>query len=297
MNFTEDQILGCIIGGAIGDALGGPYEGQAGQVTVDDSRPWVLSDDTQLTLATCEAITDPAVVSPEAVANRFAEWYKAGRVTGMGASTLKALSELAAGAHWALAGRTGEMAAGNGAAMRIAPLAFCLDPEVETDRHLIRYISRITHKNEEACIGALAMVMAIRAAAAAGSSRTASDLALLARQLPDSRVRDRLIELSAYDPHTGPSELANRFGCSGYVAESVPLAIFCAQRVEHVPFKHLLTGVVSAGGDTDTIASMTGQIAGTRLGLSSLPQVWIARVPEIEWVLSIARAFAKQVWA
>ena len=53
----RDQILGCILGGAIGDALGGPHEGKRPPVEISDNDEWRLSDDTQLTLATCEAIS------------------------------------------------------------------------------------------------------------------------------------------------------------------------------------------------------------------------------------------------
>lgn len=43
-SFTRDQILGCFVGGALGDALGG----------IPERKRISLSDDTQLTLATCE---------------------------------------------------------------------------------------------------------------------------------------------------------------------------------------------------------------------------------------------------
>ncbi len=50
-----DKVAGCIMGGAIGDAMRGPYEGAAPPVKIDDKGSLSLSDDTQLALATCEA--------------------------------------------------------------------------------------------------------------------------------------------------------------------------------------------------------------------------------------------------
>ena len=133
--FVRDRILGCILGGAIGDAFGRPYENLRPPIVICDADEWRLSDDTQLTLATCEAIAaNNGVVDPAVIAERFAHWHRARRVTGMGSSTLKALTELVAGGHWALVGGKGERAAGNGAAMRAAPLAFCLDPTDDSRR-------------------------------------------------------------------------------------------------------------------------------------------------------------------
>lgn len=53
---VEDRVLGCLLGGAIGDAIGGPYENRRPPFSVAIDHEWRLSDDTQLTLATCEAI-------------------------------------------------------------------------------------------------------------------------------------------------------------------------------------------------------------------------------------------------
>jgi ADP-ribosyl-[dinitrogen reductase] hydrolase len=124
----KDSIIGCILGGAIGDALGVPYEGSKPPIKIQRRTELIISDDTQLTLATCESISELGAVSPAAIAGRLAVWFKKGRIKGVGASTLKALQELSIGGHWALVGRKGEMGAGNGAAMRTAPLAFCIDP-------------------------------------------------------------------------------------------------------------------------------------------------------------------------
>jgi len=60
------------------------------------------------------------------------------------------------GTHWPLSGRSGEYAAGNGAAMRIAPLAFFVD--ASTRQQLIRDVCIITHKNDEAFVGCLAII-------------------------------------------------------------------------------------------------------------------------------------------
>jgi ADP-ribosylglycohydrolase len=292
---VEDRVLGCIVGGAIGDALGGPYEGQPGPISVQPDAPWRLSDDTQLTLATCEAVAICRVVSPAAIAARFAHWFSSGRITGVGASTLKALRDLASGAHWALAGRKGEQGAGNGAAMRAAPLGFCLDPAVPEQRTTLRDVCRITHHNDGAYAGALAVVLAVRAVSAQAWHPGDDLLLRVAESLPDTSVRDRLRAVGEVAPGTPAWEVARRFGCSGYVADSVPLALFAAQQAVPGNFRDVVLGAVGAGGDSDTIASMAGQVAGAWAGFSGLPGELVEQLPQVEQVLAIARAFAAAV--
>src|SRR5580698_447065 len=96
-----NSVRGCLLGGAIGDAFGSAYEGAAPPVEIDEQAPWVLTDDTQLTLATCQAITLAGRVDPETIASQMSEWFQANRLTRLGSGTLKALSELSQGGHWA----------------------------------------------------------------------------------------------------------------------------------------------------------------------------------------------------
>ena len=294
MNEIVDRVRGCIIGGVIGDALGGPFEGRPGPLQFKEPTSWSVSDDSQLTLATCESIIETRTVSPEHIAQRFVHWYRARRITGMGASTLKALRDLDAGAHWALAGAKGEMSAGNGAAMRIAPLAFHLDPAITGERQIIRDVCRITHHSEEAYVGALAIVNAIRSLVFEWSS-PAQLLTDVADSLPDSRVRYRIVELDQLPRDLIAAEVGSQLGTSGYVVESVPLALYAARSVDRVPFDVLLRNVIEAGGDTDTIASMTGQIAGAWLGASNIPKRWISSLPHAHEIERIVDGFAETV--
>jgi ADP-ribosylglycohydrolase len=290
----RDRILGCIVGGAIGDALGAPFEGQPGAspAKVWGDTPGRLTDDTQLTLATCEAIASAGRADPTVIADTFLSWFRARRFTGLGASTLKALRDLEVGAHWALAGRRGERAAGNGAAMRAAPLAFCTDPQTEQGRRLIRDVCRITHHNDEAYVGALAVVLAIRAMCPGSREGTSSLLADIAAKLPDTSVRERIVTYAQVSPSVPLAELATQHGASGYVAESVPFALFAAQRMDDLGFAGMLEQVISAGGDTDTNASLAGQVAGTKLGLSGLPGHLVAELEEADLVFRITVRFA-----
>jgi ADP-ribosyl-[dinitrogen reductase] hydrolase len=287
-----DTILGCIVGGAIGDAAGASFEGSpnGARSLALSSADWHLTDDTQLTLATCEALAEHGKPDPGHIAASFLRWFRARRLTGLGASTLKALRDLEAGAHWALAGRKGEQAAGNGAAMRIAPLAFCLNPLADDSRRLIRDVCRITHHSDEAYVGALAVLLAIGAARSGELS-----LERIASRLPDTSVRDRLRAYVALPPEQNLMEAARLYGTSGYVVESVPLALFAAGQVGRLGFAEMLAQVIGAGGDTDTNASLACQVAGSALGFCRLPPELLSRLPQAELVMEIALAFAETI--
>ena len=292
----RDRILGCILGGAIGDAFGRPYENLRPPIVISEADEWRLSDDTQLTLATCEAIaSNNGAADPAVIAERFAHWHRARRVTGMGSNTLKALTELVAGGHWALVGGKGERAASNGAAMRAAPLAFCLDPDDDVERRTIRDVSRITHHHEEAYAGALAVVVAVRAAVAGLWNGSNDLLRLVVEAMPDTQTRDRLVALIEIEEEIPLLEIARRFGCSGYVAESVPLALCGASRIRSLDFNAVLAELIACGGDTDTNASIAGQVAGALIGRNGLPEEMIARTPDRRLVESVASAFAESL--
>jgi ADP-ribosyl-[dinitrogen reductase] hydrolase len=226
-NKTDGQVLGCLLGGALGDAWGGPWEGRVGPSHFKVPSQSKVSDDTQLTLATCESIIERGCVDPESLASHFLEWFVQGRISGMGSSTLKAMRDLSAGVHWALAGSRGEYAAGSGAAMRIAPLAFLLDPSKAGDRTIIRDACRITHHNDEAYVGALAVVLAIRSVLAGIWSQQHSFLSAVVDSLPDSAVRDRIVEIIQLQ--LSPSKVSSHFSASGHVVAAVRLALHYAQ--------------------------------------------------------------------
>lgn len=290
-----DRILGCLIGGAVGDAWGSRYEGTTPPFVADLTRDGILTDDTQLTLATCAAIVSEGCVSPDGIAAEMARAFRKRILTGLGASTYQALESLAAGGHWALVGRKGDQAAGNGAAMRIAPLAFCLDLREYRERQLFRDVCRITHHHDEAYVGALAIALAIQAACQQEWTGGGGLISHIARQLPDSGVRDRLFELESLDPMTALPQVAEQYGNSGYAVESVPLSLFAAQQAHGSEFSTWLRGVIELGGDTDTIASMAGQVAGCCLGIEGIPEDLIARIPGSEQVRAKIAAFATHV--
>ena len=283
-----DRISGCFLAGALGDAIGAHFEGNPAPADYRIPAELRITDDTQLTIATCEAIVQAGSVDPESVANRFVDWFRQRRITGVGASTLKSLTELDAGGHWAMVGATGEFSAGNGAAMRIAPLAFVLDPDDDADRQTIYDVCRITHRNDEAYVGALAIIRSIRHVVC-GNQLDDRLLPILIRSIPDSQVRDRLITL--HDSAPTVPEYVMRFASSGHVVDSVPLSILAA--IQSSDLLSTIQQIVNCGGDTDTIASMFGNIYGAAVGCAALPMEIINSIDAVSLVRGTAAEFLR----
>ncbi|SHG96876.1 ADP-ribosylglycohydrolase [Chryseolinea serpens] len=268
----REKLKGCLVLGAIGDSIGSRFEGNGPVEKVSYDFHWSVSDDTQLTLATCEAIYASEKVMPELVAMKFLEWFNRRKLTGLGSSTLKALRELQVGGHWALVGNTGERAAGNGAAMRIAPLAF----KRNMSRTTIKDVCSITHKNDEAYTGGLAIYYSIRNALDGGWKGGQDLIEKIVDELPDTNVRDRLMELQELK-QLSLVEIGQRFKPTGYVVDSVPVSVFAAQQIGKLGADQIFQELVKMGGDTDTTCSMTGQIIGTLLGYNEIPMEWMEK--------------------
>jgi len=291
-DILKQQFEACMLGGAIGDAWGSCFENE---IVPDNKttfylnppkqpvRKWAFTDDTRLTMATCEALCTGDDFNAALLAGMFVRYYKAKRLTGIGASTLKAIVELEAGAHWSQVGREGEYAAGNGAAMRIAPFAFF--PNIT--RQNIRDACRITHRNDEAYVGALAIYLSIKAAISGAWTGENNLFDLIIPELPDTRVRDRLIEINAIQNNSDIRSIA-LLGTNGYVVHSIPFAIFAATRVYKTGMHEMYKSVIDAGGDTDTHASLAGQIAGAVY--TNIPAELLSNLKAVdnyEWMMSV----------
>ncbi|MDF1696388.1 MAG: ADP-ribosylglycohydrolase family protein [Saprospiraceae bacterium] len=267
-----NRFRGCIIAGSVGDALGSQYENAKQETDVFDplndyhpkTRAPRITDDTQLTIAAIESLILDPHASPDNVAKVMVQLYNQKKLVGLGASTFQALRELKMGQHWSQSGRRGEYGAGNGAAMRIAPFAFC--PSINPKR--IREISSITHHNDEAYIGARCVITAIQGIISKEWNPASNLITYIIPKIPDTRVRDRLEEIEHI---TDLKEIA-KMGVDGYVVNSIPLSIAAANHAIKTDLASTFDLLIEFGGDTDTNCSITGQIVGTYLGASGIQE-------------------------
>src|SRR3954464_1815486 len=180
-----DRVRGCLLGLAVGDALGAPLEGLSSQQIkshygrvknyVDGVQAWkrkpyrwrlrgLYSDDTQQALALCDVLLEHG----EVVTDRLADIYLAlatprgsfaGAHRGIGRSFRQVLSDLERGVS---PRRTGQLTAGIGAAMRIAPVALYFDDAPEAMFKSVMEASIMTHRDLRSLSGALLVAHSIR---------------------------------------------------------------------------------------------------------------------------------------
>ncbi len=272
----------CILGGAIGDAFGSSYENQkvdCNNLTIENSK-WELTDDTQLTIATYESIINSLEINPNFISINFVRWFNEKKINRTGASTLKALQELQFGGHWSLTGRRGEFAAGNGAAMRIAPLAFFVNTNDFYHKQILRDVCDITHNNDEAYSSCLAIILAIQYFLKTRKIEKKKYFNYIISNLSDSITKDNLIKLSS-ELTLDIKAVAKKYGNSAYAPQSIPFAIFCASKYNNENMSSIFKEIICSGGDTDTNCSLAGQIIGSSINLNSFPKELIEKLKTV----------------
>jgi ADP-ribosyl-[dinitrogen reductase] hydrolase len=302
----EDQFVGCLVGLAIGDALGMPFEGmsaraiQARHATVTEFLPGdglaagQYTDDTKMMLCIAESLAENGCVNPEDVARRFVAWFDSGDLRGIGVTCAEAILHLKRGVPWQESGRRGKWAAGNGTAMRIAPvgLADCLD--LELLRQDCWATSVITHNNAEAFAGAAAVAFVV-AGLVTGHLSLDTLLTETADFIGPGEVGHRLKEaqsLLAQDTLT-PEALA-LLGTGGYVVETAASALYCFLRSPD-DFLSTCSAAVVAGGDTDTTAAVAGAISGAYNGVGRLPAHLVAEVEDTRVLQELGQSIYRGV--
>jgi ADP-ribosyl-[dinitrogen reductase] hydrolase len=166
--------------------------------------------------------------------------------------------------------------------MRIAPIAFIK----EIPKEQIREICFITHSNDEAYVGALSVIIAIKSILSGSWTGRENLLEIIIDQIPDTRVRDRLIEIDKISNKLRLKEIG-KLGNSGYVVDSVPMAITAASRINELGLEKMFIELIEIDGDTDTNCSIAGQIGGALIGIDGIPEKLLNKLKELsdyKWI-------------
>ena len=274
---AADRARGALLGTFTGDALGMPFEGAAPAAIperlemLDVGRGrGAYTDDTQMAIALAESLLVHGGIDEEALGRAFADAYDPDR--GYGAGTTEVLRLVRAGVHPCEAASSalgGKGSLGNGAAMRIAPVAVLYARESRALVEAARASARVTHAHPLGVDAALVQAAAI-AAALRGDDPLHAGLEATTTPALQERLAmaDRLTEAGPE-----PAEVAALLG-NGFVGyESVPTAVYAA--AAHRSFEDAVTFAVRCGGDADTIGAMAGAIAGARTGAAAIPARWL----------------------
>lgn len=280
-----------MLGAAIGDALGKQNEGRnrkdilmtriikdygkapagcpgekltAGQYT----------DDTEQMILLAQSLIECRGFDAGDFALRISRWGAGAMADPLrnklvGPSSSAAIERLNSGVSWKEAGSTIPSC---GSAMRAAPIGLFYSDmdEVETNAALS---SVPTHNSSGAIAGAVAVAVGVRCAidgmvcgdvigeVCARASKYDTDLA-------------KKIELSFLVKDEAPDKVFTTLGTSYMVYDTVPSAFYCFSRHFDEPDNAIIEAV-NAGGDTDSIACITGAMAGARHGINGFPERWI----------------------
>lgn len=197
---------------------------------------------------------------------------------GVGLATLRACVKLLVGFS---PDHSGVFSAGNGPAMRSAILGVCAESDEELNE-LVERNTRITHTDPKAYEGAWVVARAARISVSGEPYCAGTFLEEICRLVKGNELRMRL---DAVRDFLGREQTAEEFsdaqgwqrGIGGYVNETVPAAIYCWARSPQ-DYRQAVEHAVALGGDTDTVAAITGAISGANLGDAAIPSEWLARI-------------------
>jgi ADP-ribosyl-[dinitrogen reductase] hydrolase len=276
------SIIGCLVGTAVGDAIGLPCEGLSrtrqarlfGEITSHHLLlgRGMISDDTEHMCLVAHALiaAKGTLMTAKGDPEKFAQslawglrgWFLS-LSPGIGLATARACLRLLVGVSPT---KSGVFSAGNGPAMRAPILGVCVPPDQLPD--YICRSSRITHTDPLAEQGALAVAIAAQQFATGHP-----DLATLVATFPTL--------LAGLAESIGRGETTQDFATAlqcpeyvtGYIAHTVPVALHAAYSHPENFEKAILAGI-TCGGDTDSVAAIIGGIVGAGVGIEGIPRTW-----------------------
>lgn len=304
-NLNIDQLAGCLLGGALGDALGYPVEFEkVSQMSQDHDfdnivGKLIVSDDTQMTLFTANALLLDGNLRINTW-NCYQDWletqFKQGKseLSHRPISWLMEYPEIYASREpgrtclmTLMRGIPGDLtepinqSKGCGALMRVAPLAF-IDREDPYSAAIEN--SALTHGHQMSHISSAALVGLLRYISEGETLR--ASVSLMRQDIKkifvgslEIKVFDDLLQQAvlASEKDFDDMEIISRLG-EGWVAEeTLAIALYCSLKYPNDLKKALRVAVFHAG-DSDSTGSVTGQILGTLLGAKKLPQEEIKRL-------------------
>jgi ADP-ribosyl-[dinitrogen reductase] hydrolase len=295
-----DRARGCLLGLAVGDALGTtiefrPRDSYDHMTDMVGGGPFGLepgtwTDDTSMALALAEALLASAAqgsaFEPVEAQSRFVDWWRNGAYspTGdcfdIGITTSQALGRFEATGD-PISGSADPYSAGNGSLMRLAPVAIWGVHEDHSNVACVARRQSATTHAAPACLDACDAYSLILRAAILGAD-----------------FEGALTQAHGeYGPVIAPiiagswrGKQRHQISSSGFVAHSLEAALWCVASTDNFDDAVLLAA--NLGDDADTTAAITGQLAGALYGASSVRKSWLEKLVWRGKIENLARDLA-----
>ena len=282
---SEDRALGAFIGLAVGDALGAAVEfctkGKYEPLTdYRDGGPFNLiggqwTDDTSQAICIAEGLLGD-FLSVGNLRDRFCEWLYTGKNSSTGVAfdigngTRQVLEQHRAGQ---INRKTLENSGGNGAIMRLAPVALRYYDNFREALIYARRSGEATHSHNSS-VDSVSLLIAILVTAIRAEvdlPKVIAGLAVGGLLLEDSELRLQFIKLV----HQG-SLAPDIINVDGYSITTLLAATQSFLRTH--TFEECILDAVNKGGDTDSVGAVAGQIAGAYYGYSQIPERFLTKL-------------------
>nr|WP_251456522.1 ADP-ribosylglycohydrolase family protein [Priestia endophytica] len=297
----KKRILPTLYGGIIGDMLGVPVEfKKRGTFHINDvtgygtynQPPGTWSDDTSMTLCLVETLTENG--SPLDLMKKFVQYEENGYLTphgkmfDIGIATVKAIRRFKEG--------TSEYDNGNGAIMRISPLALILSDDFDFDKHvkIIKQYTEITHAHPRAIVGSFIYVeLLVRMSLNDSLEKAIQNIQLLFNHIfheehPYQKEFQHYKRIFKDNFFNTPEE---EILSGGYVVHTLEAAIWCLGTTSS--FKEAVLKAVNLGDDTDTVGAITGALAGMYYKMEGIPEDWLEKIARKDKVDELIKGFCK----
>ena len=292
------KFSGSLLGTAAGDAVGAGFEGRRvpePEVVADviaGRELLAYTDDTHMMIGVTESLVQRAGFDGEHMAYVFIRNYEFEPWRGYGPGPPQVFRMIRAGEPWDKASEKlyhgGSY--GNGSAMRIAPIGVFYHDDLAMLREVARRSSQITHSHELGKEGVVLQAYAVALAVSLDPAETFDSREFLARLgefVQNELYRDKLAKVVMLLGEVDRSRVVAGLGNGIEAFNSVPTAIYSFLSHHH-SFEEAILFAVSLGGDTDTIAAMTGAIVGAYLGVDSIPAKWRSKLENRAYIEELA---------
>lgn len=278
----EDRYRGCLLGLACGDAVGATVEflqrgafAPVSDMTGGgrfDLNPGEWTDDTSMALCLAHSLVHCRGFNPVDQMNRYCNWWNVGYMSSTGecfdiGNTVSSALRRYLETQDPFSGSIDPSAAGNGALMRLAPIAMFYALDAGKLFKFAAESTRTTHGTLEAI--ECSRLFGLQLGAALGGGTKAH---ILDTPYPEPLSKNLApLAAGAYRVKT-----EDQVKGSGYSVESLEAALWCFHETDS--FEAAILKAANLGDDADTTAAICGQVAGAHYGMSGIPARWLERV-------------------